>query len=264
MTTRVDYVFDNDNPHSGEQHRCIATAHDPMTTDRLAALGVTDGWHCLDVGLGGGTIARWLADRVAPTGSVLATDVKPTDVGSHPTLTTTVHDITTDPVPEDRFDLVVVRLLLQHLPQREEVVRKLVRALKPGGWLQVDEFDTSYEPVLLAPDERSARLYEKFLAAKKEAMRAAGGDPEWGRKAARVMRAAGLVDVDPRPYVRLRHPGSADLQLQLHHTHHLRDQLLSVGMTDEELAEVRAVMRDPSFRASSSVVYSVQGRKVAP
>jgi hypothetical protein len=31
--------------------------------------------------------------------------------------------------------------------------------------------------------------------------------------------------------------------------------------TEEELAEVRAVMCDPSFRASSSLTYSVQGRK---
>lgn len=259
--TRVGYVFDNANPHSGEQHRCIATAHDAMTTERLAATGVADGWCCLDVGTGGGTIARWLADRVAPTGSVLATDVTPVDVGGRPNLTAAVHDITADPLPDEHFDLVVVRLLLQHLPERDAVVAKLVRALKPGGWLQIEEFDTSYEPVLLTPDERSARLYEKFLAAKKTLMRRAGADPEWGRRAARVMSAAGLVDIDPRPYVRPRHPESADLLLQVHHTYHLRDGLLSVGMTDEELAEVRAVMRDPSFRASSSLMYSVQGRK---
>jgi 16S rRNA A1518/A1519 N6-dimethyltransferase RsmA/KsgA/DIM1 with predicted DNA glycosylase/AP lyase activity len=31
----------------------------------------------LEVGAGYGTIARWLAERVAPTGSVIATDIDP-------------------------------------------------------------------------------------------------------------------------------------------------------------------------------------------
>lgn len=32
-------------------------------------------------------------------------------------------------------------------------------------------------------------------------------------------------------------------------------------MTDEELERVRQLMRDPGFRAASSVFYSVQGRR---
>ncbi|MDA3624629.1 methyltransferase domain-containing protein [Saccharopolyspora oryzae] len=261
QTDKRGYVFDNHSPHSGEQHRCLAEALDPITTERLAATGVTAGWHCLDVGCGGGTISRWLANRVGPTGSVLATDVKPVDVVGHPNMTTAQHDITADPLPENHFDLIVARLVLQHLPERDEVLAKLVRALKPGGWLQIDEFDTSYEPVLLAPDEEGERVYEKFLAAKTELMRRNGGDPTWGRQVARAMRAAGLVDIDPRPSIRSRHAGSADLGLQLHHTHQLWDRLQSAGMTSDELHAVQAVMRDPSFRASSSVIYSVQGRK---
>lgn len=261
QTATGGYVFDNHNPHSGEQHRCLAAAHDPMTTERLATTGVTEGWHCLEVGCGGGSVSRWLADRVGPTGSVLATDMKPADIPGHPNMITAEHDVTTDPLPEDHFDLIVARLVLQHLAEREAVLAKLVRALKPGGWLQIDEFDTSYEPVLLAPDDESARLYEKFLAAKSELMRRNGGDPAWGRQVARAMRAAGLVDIDPLPSARPRHAGSADIGLQLHHTYHLWDGLLSVGMTGDELHAVREVMRDPSFRASSSVIYSVQGRK---
>ena len=256
---RDTYLFDESR--RDEQHRCLAAALDPVSTGRLAATGVADGWHCLDVGCGSGSLARWLAQRVAPTGCVVATDVAPVPVSDSANLSVVEHDIRTDPLEGGAFDLVVVRMLLQHLPERDALVAKLGRALKPGGWLQVDELDASYEPVLLAPDARSAELCEKFLRAKRDAMCAAGGDPEWGRSAAASLRAAGFVDVDPQPHVGSRNPGSPDLELQENHTHHLRDALVAAGMTDEELAQVRAAMRDPSFRSSSGIVYSVQGRK---
>jgi len=244
-----------------EQYRCLSEAFHATTTARLAEIGVGDGWRCLDVGCGNGALSRWLADRVAPTGQVLATDVDPIAVADRPNLTVVKHDVRTDPVREESLDLIVVRLLLQHFPDRDAVLAKLARALKPGGWLQVEEFDTSHERVLVAPSDRAARLYEKFLRAKRDLMRSSGGDPEWGRRAAAALRGAGLVDVDARPHVRTRSPGSPDLQLQQNHTHQLRDGLLASGMTDEELADVRTVMNTPSFRATSSVLHSVRARK---
>ncbi|MBB5158784.1 class I SAM-dependent methyltransferase [Saccharopolyspora phatthalungensis] len=257
----IGYVFDNHNVHSREQHRCLAAAYDPMTLERLAETGVTTGWRCLEIGSGGGTVARWLAERVGPTGEVVATDVKPAHIAERPGLVVVEHDVVTDPLPDNAFDLIVARLVLQHVPERLAVLDKLVRALKPGGWLQIDEFDTSYEPPLLAPDARAEELYRTFLATKSAVMRAGGGDPEWGRRAPAAMRAAGLVDIDPRPRIQLRHAASAGLQLQLHHTYHLRDKLIAAGMTDQQLDDVRALMRDPSFRATSSIMYSIQGRR---
>lgn len=255
------YVFDNHSVHASEQHRCLAEAYDPLTFARLAETGVGPGWHCLEVGAGGSQVAHWLAERVAPSGSVLATDIKPEHVAPAPGLTVRQHDVVRDPLPDNEFDLVHARLVLQHLPERERVLPDLVRATRPGGWVQIDEFDISYGPVLLAPDERAAALYEKFLAAKDKVFRAAGGDGTWGRRAAASMVAAGLVDVDPVPAIFPWRAGSPGVQLLVHHTHHLRDRLIAAGMTDEELAEVRGVMADPRFRATSCVVYSVHGRR---
>lgn len=260
----VAYVFDNENVHSREQHRCLAGAFDAITTDRLSETGVTAGWRCLEVGSGGGSVAEWLAEKVGSSGEVVVTDVKTRHLDAlagTPNITVLQHDAETDPLPEAEFDLIVARLVLQHLPRRESVLAALVRALKPGGWLQIDEFDTSYEPPLLVPGAHAGDLYEKFLATKSTVMRRRGGDPTWGSKAASSMRAAGLVGVDPQPHIRTRSADTPDLQLQLHHTHHLRDGLVAAGMTEQELDEVRALMRDPSFRAASSIFYSVHGRR---
>ncbi|MDI3389888.1 methyltransferase domain-containing protein [Streptomyces sp. B-S-A8] len=255
------YVFDNDSVHSREQHRCLSDAYDTATCARLAETGVTRGWRCLEVGAGSGSVARWLADRVAPDGEVVATDVKPHHIPKRPCLTVLRHDIVEDPLPEAEFDLISTRLVLQHLPERRAVLDKLVRALKPGGRLQIEEFDTSYESPLLTPDAESARLYRAFLDAKCAVLRTGGGDPEWGRQVPAAMRAAGLVDIDPRPRIDLRAAGSPALRLQLHHTHHLQEGLLAAGLTREQLHRVRALMEDPSFSAVSSVLYSVQGRR---
>ncbi|MFI9627381.1 class I SAM-dependent methyltransferase [Streptomyces sp. NPDC052042] len=255
------YAFDNATPHSTEQHRCLAAAYDPVTLPRLAATGVGPGWACLEVGAGGGSVARWLAGLVGPSGAVTATDLDPRHIAPAPHLEVRAHDIVRDPLPENHYDLVVARLVLQHVPERRAVLARLVRALRPGGVLQIDEFDTSYEPPLLAPDLESAQLYADFLAAKSAALRAAGGDPHWGRHVPGALRDTGLVEIDVHPHVEVRHAGSPSLQLQLHHTHHLRDRLLAQGLTDHQLDRVQRLMADPGFRAASSVLYSTQGRK---
>jgi SAM-dependent methyltransferase len=255
------YVFDTDSTSATERHRCLEEAYDPLTCARLAETGVADGWRCLEIGAGGGSIARWLADRVAPTGSVVATDIQPEFLYGTAGVTVARHDVVHDPLPDNEFDLIHARLVLRNLPERDLVLRKLVGALKPGGWVQLDEFDIGYGPVLIAPDPSAAELYELFLAAKERVFDAAGADGRWGRKVAGAMVEAGLMDVDPMPVLQPWRAGSPGLRLLAHHTHHLRDKLIGAGMTDEQLAGVRAVLADQRFRATSCVMYSVHGRR---
>lgn len=249
------YVFGRGDAR--EQHRLLAAAHDPLTLPRLAETGVDSGWRCLDVGTGGGTVAAWLATQVGPAGSVLATDLSPTSD------TVLRHDITRDPLPDGHFDLIVARLVLRHLPERAEVLARLVAALAPGGWLQIDETDTTYQPCLDAPDRHAFALYQRFIAARDAVMERAGVDAGYGRRVARAMRSAGLVDLDPVSGVEVWGPGSPGLALLAHTTVRLRDGLVAVGMTDRQLAEVRELFEQPGFRASSSVYYSVRGRRAS-
>lgn len=255
------YVFDNHNENAHDQHRCLAAAYDPLTVRRLAGTGIGPGWHCLEVGAGGGSVAHWMARQVAPGGSVTATDIKPDHIAPAEGLEVWGHDITRDPLPEGAFDLIHSRLVLLHLPERLEVLDRLVRSLKPGGVLQLDEFDITYGPSLLMPDAGARALYEEFLTAKKGLMARAGADPSWGSGAAEAMRRAGLVHVDPQPHVELWDADSPGVHLIAHHTRHLRDAFVREGMTDRRLEQVRELLADPSFRACSCVVYSVQGRR---
>ncbi|GHG08271.1 methyltransferase [Streptomyces filamentosus] len=255
------YVFDNDSPHSARHHASLEEALDPLTLGHLREAGVAPGMDCLEVGAGAGSVARGLLRLVGPGGTVTATDVKPGRIAPEPGLTVLAHDVVTDPLPEAGYDVVVARLVLQHLPERQAVLRRLVRALRPGGLLQVDEFDAGHEPCLLVPSPADARLYERFTAAKSALMRAGGGDPTWGRRAPAALREAGLTGLRIRPHVLLRAPGTPALGLQLHHLDHLAPRLLDGGFTAAELDRLHAMMRDPEFAAATGVLYSVQGRR---
>lgn len=165
-----------------EQQECMRSCLDPITREHLESLGVAPGWSCLEVGAGGGSIARWLSQRVGSTGQVLATDldVARTDPGEAGNMTVRRHDIVADELVEASFDLVHARLVLLHLPQRQRALEKKVRALKTGGWLLLDEFGGTWMPVLT---ERGAEVFAKSRAALHRLLTAAGADVEWGSRA---------------------------------------------------------------------------------
>jgi hypothetical protein len=55
--------------------RCSTSTTARSTMRQLDAIGVEPGWRCLEVGAGAGLMTRRLADRVAPTGKVIAMDL---------------------------------------------------------------------------------------------------------------------------------------------------------------------------------------------
>jgi SAM-dependent methyltransferase len=114
---------------------------DPPTQRILGDyVGVQPGWRCLELGAGAGSILRWLADRVGPAGAVVAADV---DTRFLVDLPTNVEVRTIDAGEADfglaEYDLAHHRAILSFVPSRDEVLPKLVRAIRPGGWLVSEE-----------------------------------------------------------------------------------------------------------------------------
>ena len=91
----TDYLLDNADPRAECRFDALGDLFDARTIEYLTALGVTRGWSCWEVGAGGGSIAEWLAGAVAPTGSVLATDLDLRRLWATavPGLTATRHDV---------------------------------------------------------------------------------------------------------------------------------------------------------------------------
>jgi SAM-dependent methyltransferase len=151
------YVFDNARGETRERFPALSDLYDDETIRCLRAVGVAPGWQCLEVAAGGGSIARWLAGQVGSDGRVLATDLDTRFLESlaDPAIEVRRHDIARDPLPGPAFDLVHARLILVHLPERELAFARMAEALKPGGWLVCEEFDSLSMPAdpALHPDE---------------------------------------------------------------------------------------------------------------
>jgi SAM-dependent methyltransferase len=127
---------------------------DPGTFRHLETVGISAGMSCLEIGGGSGSVARWMADRVGDTGSVVVTDIDTTLlVGcDRPNIEIRQHDIAADSLNERAFNLIHARLVLEHVPGRLAVLEKLVAALRPGGWIVIEDLDFSASVYL--PPER--------------------------------------------------------------------------------------------------------------
>ena len=106
-------------------------------------MGLGEGWRCWEVGAGGVSVPRSLAERVGTSGRVLATDIDVSWIESAAGCALEVrrHDVIHDPPPAETFDLVHARLVLVHLADRAAALRVMIDALRPGGWLVLEDAD---------------------------------------------------------------------------------------------------------------------------
>lgn len=194
------YVFDT----AGDQERDRLNAHsriwDDFTCRTLADTGVGAGWRCLEIGAGTGTVASWLVDQVGPHGQVVATDIETRwlEPLAGANLVVRHHNVADDHVDEQGYDLVHARLVLEHLPQRDAVTAKLVAALRPGGWLVVEDYDV--RPMAHTMPARPA--WAAVNAAIIDVLRSAGADPLYGAELGGLLERAGLVDVAVEGFLR--------------------------------------------------------------
>jgi SAM-dependent methyltransferase len=257
------YSFDNDDPAAADRHRHLADMLDPFTFARLAAAGDLTGRRCLEVGAGGGSVAGWLADRVGPHGHVLATDLNPRHLSTDRGYSVLRHDLVTEAVPAPPWDLIHARLVLLHLPERVEILGRLVAALAPGGILMLEEWATAYRGlVLAAPDAAASALVDRYHDVLVERLLPANGnDPGWAGKVHSAMLAAGLSDVDTEIRSASWAGGTAGALIIAVNVAQLRSGFLSAGFTEEELDRLCRLAADPRLVVRGHFTYSTIGRR---
>jgi len=197
MTQTTEYVLGSE---AAELERLERQAESiaPPTMALLQAAGIAPGMRVLDLGTGLGHVSLLLAALVGPDGAVIGVDRDPRML-EHAELRRAAAGVGhvryvegdarsfRDPEP---FDAIVERLVLFHLPDRVDVVRHHVEALRPGGIFTAIDFDCGAlrsEP----PTELMTRLVGWMMAA----FRAAHADPAIGARLALILAEAGLVDV---------------------------------------------------------------------
>ncbi|GLW66961.1 methyltransferase [Actinomadura rubrobrunea] len=263
------YVFDPVWEQETERLRTNEAIWDPGTFERFERIGVGPGWSCLEMGAGYGSAARWLADRVrpssgdgadAPAGRVVAADLETARLQwlTEHGVEVWTHDLRTDDLPQGAFDLIHARMLIQHLPDREAAVARLIAALRPGGVLYLEDTDS-------LPLFRSARS-EDFLADVKAAgyglMRQAGHEPRGGHFDLQMMLASELVDVSAEGRVVMVRGGSDQARHYMLWLEYMRPKIVGAGLLDDaRIDRALAEMADPDNYWLSQVMISVIGRR---
>ncbi len=222
------------------------------------------GWHCWEVGAGAGSVARWLAGRVGPTGSVLATDVDTTSIslGPLPNLSVQRHDVAADPLPGTGYRCIHARLVLGGLPGRSEALRRLASALDPGGWLVVEEFTLALAP-LSEPATVDERLVHNVRSGFNELLRELRGDPAWARSLPGRLRELGLTEVGATTHRAVVRGGSTASVIERGHLRQVGEQLVAFGVaSQEEVDRCVQLLGDPRLRLTMPPLVSAWGRRV--
>jgi len=193
----------------GEGRRLERKTRAAPARRQLAAAGLVPGMRSLDVGCGTGAVTRVMAGVAGP-GRATGVDASPERIAQARQLAEArgveaafaCHDACALDLPDGAFDFVWSRFLFEYLLEPQRALAEMVRVTRPGGTVAVADLDgqlQTFQPL----DEADAAC----LAGVLRAMRAAGFDPDVGRKLYGWCRAAGLVDVRARVFTHQLYAG---------------------------------------------------------
>lgn len=249
------YVYDQSFNDERARLAGIESLWDPGSQALLDGLGITEGWRCLEVGAGGGSLVPWMVSRGA---TVTAIDIDTRFIESLAGDAVEVRrvDIRADELPESEFDLIHARLVLEHLAERREIIDRLVAALRPAGWLVIEDYDWSgfgFEDA----DPQLDRVTESVIGF----MQQAGFEPQYGRRVVADMAAAGLADVRGEGRARVidsKSPGFDFFRLSFES---LRNAVVDTGVLSADDADAAAARFSEDRRLLTPMMMAGIGRR---
>lgn len=167
-----------------------------------------------------------------------------------------------DEIESGSYDLVHGRAIVMHMDDPVAVLRRLASALRPGGWLVVE--DPDYGTVEAVDAEHPlAAAFDACYRARIEFLSGAGiMDLRYGRVLPLHMEALGLDELSNDEVARVVR-GTTPLSRFWIETRKLTDDAMIANglITEAAVTDSRRALEDPAFLYRSALLCSVWGRK---
>jgi ubiquinone/menaquinone biosynthesis C-methylase UbiE len=241
----------------------------PDAAGLLDRIGVAPGASVIDIGCGVLGILPQLRSRVGDGGRVVGLDIEPRLLAIAGQLSTrhglaieTVRaDAASTGLPPGSFDLVHERMLLLNVTGPQDIVAEMTRLARPGGVIALQEPDSAAWVIDPPHPAWQLLLTEVFNVYPRT-----GRDFHTGRRAARLLRDAGLRDVQIRVLARVTAPGEYFHTFLLTLAILMRQQILAggrlaSGQLDASIAELREHLSQPGTLTCLPTIWQAWGSK---
>jgi SAM-dependent methyltransferase len=253
-----------------ERLRLLSRVLEPTTTAFLDRAGLRQGMTCLDVGCGGGDVTFEIARRAGPAGSVVGLDIDPVKIDlaqaearelGLTNLEFKLSDIAQMEMNAE-FDFVYSRFLLTHLKDPARALRALVKALKPGGVIVIEDID--FRGHFCFPESEA---FVSYVSLYTEVVRRNGGDANIGARLPQLLRGSGCGDIALNIVQPVGLEGEVKLLVAIT-MENVGESILKCGLaTAGELAqigeELYSIARDASTLMSGPRVVQLTGTRTA-
>jgi len=226
----------------------------------------------IELGCGPRGCLDLLSDRVGPQGAVVGLELSQEAVqlarqfvaerhlGSVEVLQGDAH---ATGLPRASFDLATARLILVNVPEPEQIVTEMVALVRPGGIVALHEAD--YVSHVCDPPHPA---WSRLMRALETYAQLNGIDLFIGRRVPRLLREAGLLEVQTHPIFYLHPPGHWRRMILWQFVQNLRDRLIAQGVLaaaelDDLAAALQQHLEDPNTLVMSHLYIQVWGCKPA-
>lgn len=237
---------------------------DDVTRRSLVQLGVSEGWRCCEIGAGGGSITRWLAQVVGHSGRVVAVDLDTRFLADidQPNVDVIKADFLSDAHIGGSFDVVFTRFVLFHLSDPERAIHRMVQLVKPNGWVFAVDCDLCN---LSAADPghynagRFDDVYQRRLAYHRDHY---NYNNRMGRSLSKLFEEAELVDVNNSAWTSVSRGGSLQAEFWRRTFEVSTPKMMADGVLSHEENELfLSTMTDPTFRFLDALWFQASGRR---
>jgi SAM-dependent methyltransferase len=182
-----------------EEQRRLSLLNELMNEGSLRELDLRGGERVLDLGAGLGQLTRAMARAAGPAGRVVGIERSPEQIAEALRQARTAGeegladlrrgDALDPPLRPDEwgsFDVAHARFVLEHLPDPLEVVRLMLRAVRPGGRIVLEDDD--HDVLRMWPEPTGLRaVWEAYMRTYDRS----GNDPIVGRRLVELLHRAG-------------------------------------------------------------------------